>query len=544
MGPAMPFNPYVRRDRPASVSVKPSRLDAAGPLRRPVLGMKQGLVLLIDFPNLASSHDREAFEALLFQAGGNSLVDYYREVSCGAFTINGSVLGWFRAPEPDSFYVADSFGIYRSYPNNAQRLVEDAVRAADPTVNFADFDENRDGVVENLFIVHAGAGAEEDGSKRRFWSHKWQLSGTNSGCPGAYQTADGVKVDAYSLEPEEFVNGNLISIGVFAHEYGHMLGLPDLYDTDYSSSGLGWFCLMAAGSWARKDSTALPGSSPTHISAWGKYQLGWVNPRALERDSSVTEIETELSAVAGAPVAWRLLENPSGPDWSESGGTGEYFLVENRYRTGFDLGLPGSGLMVTHVDESRTTNSDETHPLVGILQANHNSGLLIPKGSWGGADVLWRDDTTGVRPFTVPSSAFYSGVQSGVLVRDIGRGDSIIRATLEVKPLFLGRVVSYPNPFLRLSLSDHCVIQYAPSNPAKLADKFPPFKVRIFNLAGDLTRVLDQTGSEVNPHERAATWDGNDDKGRFAPAGLYFYLVELENEDFSEQAKGRLTLIR
>jgi len=540
----MPFNPYARLDRPAPVLRKPRLLDVAEPVQRPLLGSKKGLVLLIDFPSRPYSHSREAFEELLFQAGGNSLKDYYQEVSYGTFAIEGQVFGWYRAPEPDSYYVADSFGIYRDYPNNAQRLVEDAARAADPAVDFSQFDEDGDGVVENLFIVHAGAGAEENGDKHLFWSHKWQLSGTNTGCPGAYQTADGVKIDAYSLEPEEFMNGNLITIGVFAHEYGHVLGLSDLYDTDYSSSGLGWFCLMAAGSWARKDSTALPGSSPTHICAWGKYQLGWLNPPALERDSAVTEVSASFPAVAGSASAYRLLENLNGPDWSESGGTGEYFLIENRYRTGFDQGLPGSGLMITHVDESRTGNDDETHPLVGILQANHNSGFLIPKVSWGGADVLWKDDTTGVRPFTVPSSAFYSGVQSGVLVRNVGAADSVMRAVLEVKPIFLGKVISYPNPFLRLSFSDRATIQYTPSNPAKLADKFPAFKVRIFNLAGDPARTLDDPVTEVNRYQRAAFWDGNDEQGRFAPAGLYFYLVELENEDFAEQAKGRLTLIR
>ena len=69
--------------------------------------------------------------------------------------------------------------------------------------------------------------------------------------------------------------GNLIDIGVFCHEFGHVLGLPDLYDTDNSSEGLGQWCLMASGSWGGNGSSP---QTPTHMSAWCKQKLGWVTP--------------------------------------------------------------------------------------------------------------------------------------------------------------------------------------------------------------------------------------------------------------------------
>jgi len=163
-----------------------------------------------------------------------------------------------------------------------------------------------------LLVVHAGPGAEETGNPRDIWSHKWQLSDATFGSPGPVQTQDGVTVDAFSVEPERFENGRLMSIGVFCHEFGHLLGMPDLYDTDYSTYGLGGFCVMAAGSWARASQSDPPGSCPVLPCAWNKYLLGWVRPESVEQGGVDSVESAHLPAAATNPAAYRVLANPGG----------------------------------------------------------------------------------------------------------------------------------------------------------------------------------------------------------------------------------------
>ena len=251
-----------------------------------------------------------------------------------------------------------------------------------------------------------------------------------------------------------------------------------------------------------------------------------------------------MAAAAANAAAYRLLSNPGGVDWRAGGtGSGEYFLVENRQRLGFDRGLPGSGLLIMHVDESQADNNNEEHPLVGILQADHSAGYALPAGDRGSDDDLWKQSDTGVRSFTVPSSAFYDGVQSGAAIYGISGSDSVMTASMRIAPMFLGRVYSFPNPVVVRTKSDRATIVYAPSDTERLAGQYPAFKVRIFNLAGEPVRVLDKD-DEVNPRHRAAYWDVENDQGRPATSGMYFYTVEIEQNGVTEQSVGRLTVVR
>jgi immune inhibitor A len=471
---------------------------------------------------------------------------YYSEVSHGDFTISkqSNVEGWVRAPQNYSYYVGDSFGFYNDYPNNVQKLVEDACALADPYVDFSQYDGDADGIVDGIFIVHAGPGAEETGNTGDIWSHQWQLSNTGTSCPGAYQTGDGVAVDYYSMEPERLVNpAARITCGVFCHEFGHVLGLPDLYDTDYSTYGIGSFCLMSAGSWGQAGSSDLPGNSPCHFCAWAKYQLGWVNPVPVDR-STVSKRENELVACAGANrVAYRVLEDPGGPDWNWSGGAGEYFLVENRFRTGFDKSLPGDGLLILHIDDSQEENTNEAHPLVGIMQADGSTSYLL--SDWGSASDLWQDDSSGFYDASTPSSRLYNLEPSGAAVYDIGSADSVMYASFWVAPMFLGRIAAYPNPF-RINnppaWGREVVITYYPSDTAELGTQFPEFKVTLYNIAGERVRLLDD-GNEVDRYRRSAFWDLKNESGNDAVSGMYLYVIETLGDKI-ERNKGRLTLIR
>ena len=147
--------------------------------------------------------------------------------------ITGDVIGWYRMPHPYDYYVNNNNG-FGSYPQNTQKLIEDAVDAANRDVIYSEYDRDGDGYVDALFVVHAGPGAETSGRTDHIWSHRSTIID---------RVLDGVKIRDYTCEAEDG------KIGLFCHGLTHVFGIPDLYDTDYSSRGIGRWCLMAFGSW-------------------------------------------------------------------------------------------------------------------------------------------------------------------------------------------------------------------------------------------------------------------------------------------------------
>ena len=228
------------------------------------------------------------------------------------------------------------------------------------------------GEVPNLFVVHAGTGAEWSTDPRIIWSHSWNIAYETDPAYANGYVADGVKIINYATMPE--VGGDVTgylgivrgpyppTVGVYAHEYGHVLGLPDQYDYGYESEGTGMFSLMAGGSWnAYPYSQIYWGNSPSHLDAWSKFRLGFVNPTEVTSASGVTP--ATLPPVETQPVVYRMAV-------PNSGGM-EYFLFENRQRVGFDEGLVsvgrGSdgvlrlyavhGLAIYHVDDGVLTRN-------------------------------------------------------------------------------------------------------------------------------------------------------------------------------------------
>src|SRR5437867_3241586 len=248
--------PYLRRQAPGPM-----------PIPAKTTGVARIVVLLIDFTDIAHdpSHDGPYFDARMNAAGSSahSVGSYYQEVSRGALTVNATVIPmWFHSTHPMSDYGADRATGVDDANGPIYRLVTEAVRAADATANFAQFDTNGDGVVDHLMVVHAGAGQESSPSnKDLIWSHRWAVLDADPTTPGSQsQTADGVQIYGYTMESEDFV------IGTVAHEFGHDLGLPDLYDTDGSSAGAGIWDIMSLGSWngapARRPTKACRATGP------------------------------------------------------------------------------------------------------------------------------------------------------------------------------------------------------------------------------------------------------------------------------------------
>ncbi|HEY2924421.1 MAG TPA: M6 family metalloprotease domain-containing protein [Candidatus Eisenbacteria bacterium] len=343
------------------------------------------------------AHPPSAYDSLLFSIGTQpqgSLREYYREASANQFDISGVVTRWYTAPHPYGFYTDGQFG-FGDPPRNAQQMALDAVVLADADLDFRLFDSNGpdqvpnsgddDGKVDGVFVVHAGPGAEETASVDDIHSHMSVLD-------VVYQSNDigvggPIEVEEYTTEPEKWAglaphtSPNLImSIGTFCHEFGHVLGLIDLYDTGglpTSSEGIGEWDLMGSGNFNHALGESL-GTSPTHFSAWSKQVLGWVTPTILSTDQLGVTIQPVES---GGPV-YRL--------WTNGNLTGEYFLIENRQPVGFDRGLvrrsieieglPAHGLVIYHVDELAGSNNNAARKLVDVEEAGGAESVSGPAG--------------------------------------------------------------------------------------------------------------------------------------------------------------------
>ncbi len=377
----------------------------------------RALVLLIDFSDKSYTAGAVAatpakFDSLLFSDGRKnptgSLKEFYLENSFGSLTVDGASYGWYRASQSYKYYTnfCDGSTGFGPYPNNAQRLVEEAINLADADVDFSQFDNDGDGVVDGLFVIHAGTGVEVSGNDCEIWSHM-------SGIGPIYK--DGVAINRYSMEPEEMPGSGMSPIGVFCHEFGHVLGLPDLYDYDYSSRGCGYWTVMASGSYNGNSRV------PAQFDPWCKSQLGFINITNVT--SNVTGID--FPAAEWNPVAYRI--------WANGTMGSEYFLVENRERMGFDSYLPGEGILVWHIDDNVWSNDLEWHPHVFLEQADGKFDLQYNRNTGDAGDPF--PGTSGLTHFddkTTPNSRSYTNAVTQSAVWDITPADSIMTANLDV----------------------------------------------------------------------------------------------------------------
>lgn len=319
----------------------------------------KGRTAVSDYANLFNEINHTADGAV------GSVRDYYEEVSYGKLTIESVVTAWVELPEDEAFYGANDGN---GNDLNPRQMVVDAINAAETAgFDFSQADSDGDGWVDSLTIIHSGHGEELGGNPSTcIWSHQWAMSGV--------LTKDGVKMYRYHTEPalrDGTSSTSIIRIGVICHEMGHFFGLPDLYDYSGGTLGLGKWCLMAGGSW-----NGSSGSSPAHFSAWCKVFLGFVSPFLVHSQSGLS-----LARVEDNPVVGVLRDGTS---------NGEYFLIENRAKTGFDnTSQIYPGMLIYHVD-SKSDNNDLgswPHPLVKIEEADGDNSLGIKTASSESGDV-------------------------------------------------------------------------------------------------------------------------------------------------------------
>lgn len=369
---------------------------------RPLSGGFRVLVILVDFPDQPAVVTPEEIDELLFGETGHSMRDYFLEVSGGSFWLEGTVVGWVTAAGGRADYGAD-------LPSGADTapmaLAEEAVLLADATVDFSLFDNDTDGEVDGLLIVHSGLG-EETGDPDDIWSHSAWLD----------VAVDGVRVRHYGMGPELQRDGlvHTTTIGVFCHELAHNLGLPDLYDTTFQSAGIGPFGLMGTGAWGQRD--AYPGDGPVRPCAWSLLQLGWVQAQELIDGSYLARPGEIYRTIRGCAPQ-------------------ESFLLEVRTETG----LPGSGILIWHIDDSIDGNDDPNHFQVDLEEADGMQELeLSPEVQGSTEDFFFLGNQDEFGPVTLPDSSSNDGQPTGIRIFAIG-------APRAEMPFSFGEVV--PAPF-------------------------------------------------------------------------------------------------
>ncbi len=399
----------------------------------PTIGSKKLVCILIGFTDLAFTKTQadftNLFNQLSYTADGatGSVKDFYRENSYNQFDLTVTVAGPFTASQNKAYYGGNDASGNDLRP---RELVSEAVTAANASVDYSNFDNDGDGYVDAVYVIYAGYGEEAGGGANAIWAHAWNLSTT--------LFYDGKYISKYSCSPELRSNtgSGLTRIGVICHEFGHVLGAPDFYDTNYTTNGQypgtdDWD-LMSGGSWNNS------GATPAHHNAYTKCKIyNWGTITKLSSGQTVN--------------VYNSVQNTNSFYRYNTTTTNEYFLCENRQPVGFDAGLPGHGLIIYHVDSAYIA----THTSTGDINVGAHQGMypmsaisttasgVMQNGNLGVSGCPWPGTSmkTQFTDYTTPSSRSWAGANTPWTLTNI---------TEDV-----------PNKTITFSISDKCPSNFA-----------------------------------------------------------------------------------
>ncbi len=362
---------------------------------------------------------RDHFQDMFF-GEGESFAGVYEELSSGRYTVTGDTSDWVTVPNNQASYgeTENSTDMTRFIDDSAEAWLaaEKAKGKTDAEIKAYlqsfdewdryDFDDDgdfseADGYIDHFQAVHAGEDESAGAPSWALWAHRWAVNqrgtykdgtGPANAKFGGIQIGDtGLWIRDYTTEPE---NGGL---GVFAHEYAHDLGLPDLYDTSGGENGTGFWTLMSSGSWLGHGDGAI-GTTPNHMGAWEKLQLGWLDQVNVKAGTGTT---VNLGPAAHATKKGQALvvELPK-----DAKGNNRFYIAENRQYLGLDTTLQQgpynfgwgtsspdrvehfpyqNGLLISYWNTARSRNTVRTHP---------GEGLVLPVDARPTA-LKWSDGT-------------------------------------------------------------------------------------------------------------------------------------------------------
>ena len=396
-----------------------------------VTGEIKGLVILANFKDVKfqTSNNNAAFLNLLNQKDYNqngatgSARDYFMDNSDGRFIPTFDVFGPVELPQNMAFYGENDES---DRDKNPEQMIIDActiARSQFPSLNFANYDHDKDGVVDNIFVFYAGYGENDSHIADAIWPHQYYVGSRNI-------KLDGVWLDGYACTSELKSNGSMCGIGVFVHEFGHVIGLPDFYDADYEQNeqgtGIGLWSVMDNGSYLNNYNT------PPNHNAMERYMLGWSTPTVLHpteagQTYNIEPVSSNQAYIINTPTI------------------NEYFLIENRKKGDkwdqWDYRIEGNGgMLVYHVDKTSSSFENDidyygetytvsasdlwwngipniigAHQCFDLIRANNNSSNYAGMPFIAGHSLA--DNTT-------PNLLAWNGLPSGAAITDINRDAS------------------------------------------------------------------------------------------------------------------------
>jgi M6 family metalloprotease-like protein len=473
--------------------------DAAAPNKPKLIAGNRNIpAIAVSFKNVPGPFPIGDYAKMLFSdptvtPTRKTLTQYFSDMSNGAFIVQGKVVGWYALPKDDVYYEnndVNEAGVPILLRNGSGKplgeLLKAAFTQADQDIDFAKYDNDGpddddpnsgddDGKVDAVFIIQPEAGAECGGSAlKNIWSHKGHYSDPELGQGQPFETRalrldkngnvklkeagspQHIVIDDYTIQPAIRCEPpqQLVEVGIFCHEYGHALGLPDLYDRtdDTPSSGLGHHCLMSAGN---QGADGKHSDTPTPMSAWARTILGWTKMHTI----TANDLVRFEPSIASSSV-WRF----------EVPGTGlEYFLVEYRdkdwrdpdgRRFNWDEYLPKSGLAVWHVDDNvglkfgtwpfapkdegqndspskpgeMLPSFAEKHALVALVQADGRMDLERDWNRSDPEDLFTSGSTVRDDPACRKGTRSYNGKATGLSLTDIDFAARTLRARIDDLP--------------------------------------------------------------------------------------------------------------
>ena len=310
---------------------------------RALNGQYKTLCAFVQFPDKAMKKTIAQFDGLMNQLGytGNgkgSVRDFFRESSYGKFDLVITLCGIYDAPKNETYYAGPPGDGTANCQELGRWLAQQV--AAEPDINFADYDSDNNGKVDGFHFIFAGVGQEAGSCNTCIWSHSSSFSPV---------TKNGKSISTYSCSPELSSGSTITTVGVIAHEMTHAFGAPDFYDTNYGTGGqykgTGTWDLMAEGSWNGSPG----GNCPAHHNTYTKIQFGWVTPYILNAPVTIPQ----MPYAAESPAAFKI----------NTGNGNEHYLLENRQKIKFDNSIPGNGLIIYHAHNSvGSWGINDTHP--------------------------------------------------------------------------------------------------------------------------------------------------------------------------------------
>ena len=343
----------------------------------------RGLVILVNFADVAFETEKAEMDSMLTAVNytrnytytynrktyrvnsQGSARQYFYDSSHGQYNPQFDVVGPVKVSENMAYY-----GKNNSYGNDShpEHMINEACKLADSEcgIDFSQYDNDKDGYVDFVFVIYAGYGEADGGAANTIWPHAWNLYSA----AGIKCQVDGKTIDLYACGNElDFFSKTHTGIGTFCHEFSHVLGLPDLYVTNKATHPtLNEWDIMDYGPYNND------GNTPPSFSAYERFFMGWLQPRLIVDPENVVlnELQTSNEALLISTTdQHNLIGNDPNPT--------TFYMIENRQQAGWDEHLPGHGMMLTKVQYNynrwfqNIVNNSSSKMGVDLIEAKSNS---------------------------------------------------------------------------------------------------------------------------------------------------------------------------